>query len=92
MSRDPVTGQVSQDLDLSELRAGDRITVVIDDMSQPNLWDITIISVDPVLLFKPREVWITGIYREVRCRVLVRANLPVTTLSEHALTQKPPRP
>lgn len=74
--RDPVTGRVPANVDLGNLRAGDQVSVVIDDWLRPTDWDITIISVDPVLLIRPDEVWITGIHQNVRCRVLVRATLP----------------
>jgi hypothetical protein len=73
MIRDPKTGTVGAEVDLGSLKPGDQVCVVMDGWQPTLTWDITIISVDPVLLFKPRERWITGICQNMRCRVLVRA-------------------
>lgn len=70
--REPRTGIARSGVDLDQLRSGDVVAVHVDDVQPPALWHIKVISIDPMLLHRPCERWITGLYLDIRCRVLVR--------------------
>lgn len=70
--REPRTGRIAADVDLEQLKSDDTVAVHVDDVQSAAPWHIKIIAIDPMLLHRPRELWITGLYLNIRCRVLVR--------------------